>query len=48
MGRGRGRGRGQADALIGKSVRVIKGPSKGRIGIVKSASLGEVAVRIYY
>ena len=50
-GRGRGRGRGdhkvdRDTSLIGKTVRIIQGPYKGYIGIVKDATASTARVEL--
>ena len=46
MGRGRG-GAGRDTSIIGKTVRIVMGPYKGYVGIVKDATEGTARVELH-
>lgn len=46
-GMGRGRGAGRDMSLIGKTVRVVMGPYKGYVGIVKDATEDTARVELH-
>ena len=46
-GMGRGRGAGRDTSLIGKTVRIVMGPYKGYVGIVKDATEDTARVELH-
>ena len=46
-GMGRGRGAGRDTSLIGKTVRIVMGPYKGYVGIVKDATDDTARVELH-
>ena len=44
---GRGRGAGRDMSLIGKTVRIVMGPYKGYVGIVKDATEDTARVELH-